>query len=48
MKNIHVIAYINHMKLLRACLVARKWAEVRKWESIIAHFLIYPNTGKEK
>jgi len=29
-------------------LVARKWAEVRKWESIIAHFPIYPNTGKRK
>ena len=32
----------------RACLVARKWAEVRKRESIIAYFPIYPNTGKEK
>ena len=32
----------------RGCLVARKWAEVRKLGSIIAHFLIYPNTGKRK
>ena len=32
----------------KACLVARKWAEVRKWGSIIAHFPIYPNTGKGK
>ena len=31
-----------------ACLVARKWAEVRKRESIIAHFPIYPNTKKRK
>ena len=31
-----------------ACLVARKWAEVRKWGSIIAYFPIYPNTRKEK
>ena len=29
-----------------ACLVARKWAEVRKWGSIIAHFPIYPKTRK--
>ena len=34
--------------ILMACLVARKWAEVRKWGSIIAHFPIYPNTGKGK
>ena len=30
-----------------ACLVARKWAEVKKWESIIAHFPIYPNQGSK-
>ena len=30
------------------CLVARKWTEVRKYGSIIAHFPIYPNTGKKK
>ena len=38
---------IYHLSLW-AYLVARKWVEVRKWGSIIAHFLIYPNTGKGK
>jgi len=33
---------------IRACLVAKKWAKVKKWGSIIAHFPIYPNTGKRK
>jgi len=32
----------------RACLVARKWGEVRKLGSIISHFPIYLNTGKGK
>ena len=32
---------------LWACLVARKWAEVRKWGHIIAYFPIYPNTRKK-
>ena len=31
-----------------ARLVARKWAEIRKWGGIITHFPIYPNTGKGK
>jgi len=31
-----------------ACLIVRKWAEVRKWGSTIAHFPIYPDTRKRK
>ena len=33
---------------LWACLDVRNYSEVRKWGSIIAHFPIYPNTGKGK
>ena len=45
--------YINkfctsHLYPLWACLDVRNHSEVRKWGSIIAHFPIYPNTGKGK
>ena len=43
-----ICAVFSSLVMLWACLVARKWAKVRKWRSMIAHFPIYPNTGKEK
>ena len=37
----------NLFWLHRGCFVSRKWVEANKWGSVISHFPIYPNTGKE-
>ena len=45
--------YTNHINQFTSifdkdCLDSRKWVKVRKCESVISHFSIYLNTGKEK
>ena len=32
---------------LRGCLDSRKWADVRKWGSVISHFPVYSNLNFE-
>ena len=42
------ISMILQASSIGGCLESRKWTEVRKWESVISHFPIYPNTEKRK